>query len=94
MTLTNTSHQCHPDSVKLLATMLVLRDFCVPSANTAAAAANTISTPSGWPAKFVNSLKSSSDTPTAAALTPSHCARRICAPKKATPNNAENTGMV
>jgi len=45
MTLTNTSHQCHPDSVKVLATMLVLRNFCVPSANTAAEA-NAISTPS------------------------------------------------
>src|SRR5450830_1928485 len=81
------------DRVKVAAVIVVLRSSCVPTAHTAAAT-SAQSTASGRPDSWVSSYQSSSDTPRAAAATPSQLRGFNRAPKNQAPNNAEKIGMV
>ena len=79
--------------VRVATAMLVWRSRCVPNAHTAAAT-SAHSTPTGRPDRLVSSCQSSSDTPTAAASTPSQWRGFRRAPKNQAPNSAEKIGMV
>ena len=73
--------------------MRVWRIICVPKAQVAAAT-SIITTPPGFPLRFVSSYQSSSSTASAAAATPIQARPASRWPNHHAPTSAENTGIV
>jgi len=78
---------------KVGVSILVRRSSWVPSAQVAAAV-NAKATPRGFPLKPIISCHSSSDTPKAAAATPSQLRLVMTLAKNSAPKIAEKIGMV